>query len=47
MRLETVEFVKIVVQKFCKILAPLIIKQNIFSDLIQLFILYPNVTLLH
>lgn len=47
MRLEAVEFIKIVCAKFCKVLAPNLISLNVFGDLISLFYRYPFTSLLH
>jgi hypothetical protein len=37
MRLEAVDFLKIVLSKFCKFIYPQFIKHNIFIDLVSLY----------
>ena len=47
MKLEAVEFIKIVLHKFCKLMSSHLIKHDIFLDLVSLYSRYPNSTLLH
>lgn len=46
MRLEAVEFIKIVL-KFCGLVSGLLIKHNVFHDIVSLYTRYPNASLLH